>query len=748
MKKLFIVILLIFYPNFIFAQAPARKAPQPRLSIASRDFTVTNYGAVGDGQVATDCSITTGSTHLVCTTGKFAASDVGKVIAVYDAGQQGSPTPNPALIIPLAGTITQYVSPSEVVLSAPAQHNVTNSERTVWGTDNTAAIQAAANAAGDAGGGEVFFPYGHYLAKGIVLDCATAGNFSGAGYGFCVRAYNNISLRGSSANGTILENWNPYHAGKALVELGFRSGVSFPGSNPFAPPKRLAKTEISNLTLRQVKNPAPVLQIITSWATEDTAIHDCVFYGKSYEGIVMGGNGASIRWRVYNNVALDIGLGGPTYPNGLAAFNLNGTYLEVFNNKISGSAQCFEIGAQHSIFAGNLCENSGLGFNVNNVAGVWNMTIRENVFRNVGQAGIIANANGTANRISILNNQFIDTPLLSWGYGGNKNTVVIYGEPDTVVHGVSEISGNTFSFSSMAKAGSIFNIFQPPTVPNVGSDTVILSNNTVTFPGVNSNSDIAFLIVGLQGGRKWEPNRAFGKDFSVVSSMWSGFWYRAQTAGTTGALEPAWPQAIGQTVQDGTITWECMGARPQVIVSDNRVIFPPNIPINPWPYGTWPTGIRLDGAMREAAIINNFHVANMDWRLRAGGADNHEEIIPRGAVYSDSRRFSKAYTDTEPEASFWQIGWYVQKKNISDVYGWMVTRAGYAALTYSAAASYSQFGAFVKPTADNGKVYQLVAGTCTATPEPVWPTTLGTTITNGGCTWKTAANAVKFTALR
>ena len=82
-----------------FAQAPARQVGKPRLSVASRNFDVTNYGAVGDAQVATDCSITAGNNHLICTAVHFNTTDVGKAIAVYDAGQQGSQNNNPALVI-------------------------------------------------------------------------------------------------------------------------------------------------------------------------------------------------------------------------------------------------------------------------------------------------------------------------------------------------------------------------------------------------------------------------------------------------------------------------------------------------------------------------------------------------------------------------------------------------------------------------------------------------------------------------
>ena len=47
---------------------------------------VRDYGAVGDGEVATDCYMTSGRPLLSCESHHFVASDVGKKIAVYGSG--------------------------------------------------------------------------------------------------------------------------------------------------------------------------------------------------------------------------------------------------------------------------------------------------------------------------------------------------------------------------------------------------------------------------------------------------------------------------------------------------------------------------------------------------------------------------------------------------------------------------------------------------------------------------------------
>jgi len=103
-------------------------------------FDVRVFGAVGDGQAATDGAITTGQNVLTCATSKpFKPSDVGKAIQVKGALSSGATT--------LVTTITGYTSSSTVTLGANATNTVSGSGLVLWATDDTVAIQAAINAA-------------------------------------------------------------------------------------------------------------------------------------------------------------------------------------------------------------------------------------------------------------------------------------------------------------------------------------------------------------------------------------------------------------------------------------------------------------------------------------------------------------------------------------------------------------------------------------------------------------------------
>jgi hypothetical protein len=103
--------------NFV----PRRYQAQSKLDVDVRD-----YGAVGDGQVATDCYMTSGSAVLNCETSHFVVGDVGKVIAVYGSG----PTVR-GHIQPLASKIRSFQSGTQVTLANTAGNSTTHAIATI-----------------------------------------------------------------------------------------------------------------------------------------------------------------------------------------------------------------------------------------------------------------------------------------------------------------------------------------------------------------------------------------------------------------------------------------------------------------------------------------------------------------------------------------------------------------------------------------------------------------------------------------
>lgn len=100
------------------------------------DVTDPVYGAVGDAKVVANGAMASGSTTLTSATANFAPGDVGKAISVKGAAATGVTT--------LITTIAAYVSATQVTLTAAnGSGGAVSNAVVIWGTDDTAPIQAA-----------------------------------------------------------------------------------------------------------------------------------------------------------------------------------------------------------------------------------------------------------------------------------------------------------------------------------------------------------------------------------------------------------------------------------------------------------------------------------------------------------------------------------------------------------------------------------------------------------------------------
>lgn len=65
--------------------------------------------------------------------------------------------------------------------------------------------------------------------------------------------------------------------------------------------------------------------------------------------------------------------------------------------------------------------------------------------------------------------------------------------------------------------------------------------------------------VNFPGRLAWVLSTAYATvGHTVRPTVANGFLYRVKVAGTTSATEPTWPTALGDTVVDGGVTWECV----------------------------------------------------------------------------------------------------------------------------------------------------------------------------------------------
>ncbi|MFD3802641.1 hypothetical protein ACFWTC_03210 [Streptomyces sp. NPDC058619] len=191
-------------------------------------FDVTTYGAVGDVRIATDGAMSSGSAVLTCASGPFtvAASPVGKYVIVKGAAATG--------VTSLVTTIVSRQSDTQVTLGSNAGSTASGA-LVIWGTDNTAAIQAAVDAAEAylAAGStyaQVYTPPQSFLIAGP-LNNTKSGNGQIV-FGVYPTTGNKpiLEFRGESDGAAAVRHWQqtvPQLAGSCWVSAGvFASTVA------------------------------------------------------------------------------------------------------------------------------------------------------------------------------------------------------------------------------------------------------------------------------------------------------------------------------------------------------------------------------------------------------------------------------------------------------------------------------------------------------------------------------------------
>lgn len=132
-----------------------------KLNAATSSYDVRNYGAKGDAKKVTDGAQTNGSATVTSATANFTQADVGKTIwGTLSAGN----------LVMSARTITAVNSSTSITVSSSNSATWSN-VILVWGTNDTAAIQAACTAARAARPlGLVTVPPGGYIYDQCLFD--------------------------------------------------------------------------------------------------------------------------------------------------------------------------------------------------------------------------------------------------------------------------------------------------------------------------------------------------------------------------------------------------------------------------------------------------------------------------------------------------------------------------------------------------------------------------------------------------
>lgn len=141
----------------------------PAGSSSTQVFNVTDvaYGAKGDCIFLTDGAMTTGS-PLLTSAHVFTAGDVGKAITVVMTPFVVNTFPTPCVFPTTLATTILSVASGHATLAANATHTVSGAQ-VVFGTDDTAAINAAMTAAA-AVSGTVYCPAKSFAITGPIVN--------------------------------------------------------------------------------------------------------------------------------------------------------------------------------------------------------------------------------------------------------------------------------------------------------------------------------------------------------------------------------------------------------------------------------------------------------------------------------------------------------------------------------------------------------------------------------------------------
>jgi hypothetical protein len=85
---------------------------------------------------------------------------------------------------------------------------------------------------------------------------------------------------------------------------------------------------------------------------------------------------------------------------------------------------------------------------------------------------------------------------------------------------------------------------------SVQNTTQLLQNLHLTISGVINAPSVRVST--------WQASTYYVVGRVVKPTVANGFYYEAQTSGTTGASQPTWPTTLGNTVVDGGVTWEAI----------------------------------------------------------------------------------------------------------------------------------------------------------------------------------------------
>ena len=295
------------------------------------------------------------------------------------------------------------------------------------------------------------------------------------------------------------------------------------------------------------------------------------------------------------------------------------------------------------------------------------------------------------------------------------------------------------------------NIWQPSSAYAAGDHVArtgggnFMATNAGTTGTVQPAWNIAFGATTVDGtitwvsvGTGWATGRAYTAGMVVrTTAGFIGFNFKCVTAGTSGATEPKWPTTPGATVADNGAVWQAIGFYPGSFTACNpmqlvlrasgggeTVIAKEGDAVGPSQLSGWGEFIAMNSAGTVA------------FRAAVAGllTDNDETGSGIFLAGPGAGALTKIATSYDVIGGRINCG-FSSMVGINDA--GQVIFEGYATRPSSfwlPAHAYI-LGITVVPTTPNGLSFRsLNAGTSGAI-EPVWPTTIGSTVVDGTITW-------------
>ena len=146
------------YSDTVFTDSAGLVRGFPVSAISGYIVNIDNLGGKGDGKRLYGAVVVSGNTSVSIPTGNFTSADVGKAIVLWNAGTSAH----------YFNTTIAFVTNSTTIVLAAAPSTSVSSDTIVYGTDNTAAIQAGLNLLDLHGGGKLWIGKGVHCVAGAL----------------------------------------------------------------------------------------------------------------------------------------------------------------------------------------------------------------------------------------------------------------------------------------------------------------------------------------------------------------------------------------------------------------------------------------------------------------------------------------------------------------------------------------------------------------------------------------------------